>query len=431
MPAPGARWAHVDLEPLGARAGLAGPTISLACDARTFVREARRVLGGALLDKASVDHRRDRNAEDRAAFEAASVVDDLPWDGPGIHPGRAVATLGRILPPDAIVTTDAGHFGGWAARGLRFRRPGTFIGSTAGAMGFGLPAAIAASLVAPGRPVVALAGDGGFAMTMAELETAVREGAHPVVLVFDNARYGTIRDQQDRRGLAPIATDLGKVDFVRVAEGLGAEAIRVEDDAAFEPALRAALSIRRVAVIHLLVDRRWVSVDRLATGDEPVVAMPEPAPAAVVTAEPEGEAGEMLEPEVAPEATTATPTPETEVQAAPKAEVETPGAAAEVAEEAVTIPESQPEAPEGAAEAEPAPEPGAPEGAAESEPAVEPALEARSAAEFLAEAIAAREGAEAALAAVGSAGGDVTTPADPEPAPGPERPEEAEDEPAP
>lgn len=383
VPAPGARWAHVDLEPAGSRAGLVGPTIPLAADARTFVREARRVLGGALLDKASVDRRRQRNAEDRAAFEAASVVDDVSWDGPGIHPGRAVATIGRILPPDAIVTTDAGNFGSWAARGLRFRRPGTFIGSTAGPMGFGLPAAIAASLVAPGRPVVALAGDGGFAMTMAELETAVREGAHPVVLVFDNARYGTIREHQDRRGLAPIGTDLGTIDFVRVAEGLGAEAIRVEDDAAFEPALRAALSIRRVALIHLVVDRRWVSVDRLATGDEPVVTMPEPAPAAVVTASPEGEAVEMLEPEVAPEAEIAVP-----------------------------------EEPEGPA--------ATPDGAQ-----AEPALEARSAADVLAEAIAAREDAEAALAAVGSGAGGVVTPGDPAPPPDAGAPGDAEGERAP
>ncbi|MCU0484232.1 MAG: thiamine pyrophosphate-binding protein, partial [Chloroflexi bacterium] len=264
VPAAGTRWAHVDLEPHGARAGLGGPTIALAADARTFVREARRVLGGAALDAGSLERRREANVADRAAWEAASVVDATPWDGPGVHPGRIVATLGRVLPPDAIVTTDAGHFGGWAARGLRFRRPGTFIGTTAGAMGFGLPAAIAASLVAPGRPVVALAGDGGFAMTMAELETAVREGAHPVALVMDNARYQTIRDQQDRRGFAPLATDLGPIDFVGVAQALGARAVRVEDDEGLEPALRDALAARLMTVIHLPVDRRWVSVDRLA-----------------------------------------------------------------------------------------------------------------------------------------------------------------------
>jgi hypothetical protein len=130
-------------------------------------------------------------------------------------------------------------------------------------MGFGLPAAVAASLASPGRPVVALVGDGGLGMTGAELETAVREGARPVVLVFDNARYGTIHDHQSRRGLAPIATELGAVDWAMVAEGFGAAGVRVETDDEFEPALRAALGSRRPTVLHLVIDRRWVSVDRL------------------------------------------------------------------------------------------------------------------------------------------------------------------------
>ena len=303
VPASGTRWAHVDLEPLGPRGGLVGPTVALAGDVRTFVREARRLLGGAALEARSLERRRQANADDRAAWEAAAVVDGTPWDGPGVHPGRVVSALARVLPPDAIVTTDAGHFGGWAARGLWFRRPGTFIGTTAGAMGFGLPAAIAASLVAPGRPVVALAGDGGFAMTMAEIETAVREGAHPVAIVMDNERYQTIRDHQDRRGLSPIATDLGPVNFVGVAEALGARAVRIEDDEAFEPALREALSSRHMTVLHLPIDRRWVSVDRLA-GQEP--AAPEVAVTSVLEPGFQSEPEPFAAPVEAPEAEPAT-----------------------------------------------------------------------------------------------------------------------------
>ncbi len=263
VPASGARWAHVDIEPQGGHAAPGAPTIALAVDARTFVREARRVLGGGVLAMASLERRRAANAADRAAYEAARIVDSAPWEGPGVHPGRVVATLERILPPDAIITTDAGHFGGWAARGLWLRRPGTYLGTTAGAMGYGLPAAIAASLASPGRPVVALVGDGGMGMTGAELETAVREGARPLVLVFDNARYGTILDHQARRGLPPVATELGPVDWAEVAAGFGAAGFRVEDDEAFEPALRAALAARRPTVLHLVVDPRWVSVDRI------------------------------------------------------------------------------------------------------------------------------------------------------------------------
>ena len=157
-----------------------------------------------------------------------------------------------------MVTTDAGNFAGWAARGLRLRRPGTFLGPTSGAMGYGLPAAIAASLEHPGRPVIALAGDGGFAMTMNELETAVREHATVVALVFDNQRYGTIRVHQDRRGTgAGESTDLGPVDFAAAAIALGAQGVRVDDDAAFEPALAAALAAGTTTVIQLALDRRW------------------------------------------------------------------------------------------------------------------------------------------------------------------------------
>jgi acetolactate synthase-1/2/3 large subunit len=209
-----------------------------------------------------VDARRAANERDRAAWELGSVVDGGDWSGPGIHPGRTIATLRRVLPDEAIVTTDAGNFGGWAARGFRFRRPGTFLGPTSGAMGYGLPAAIAAALVHRDRPVVALVGDGGLAMSMAELETAVREHARLVVLAFDNERYGTIRMYQDRReGAEPVGTDLGPIDFAAVARACGARGVRVDTDEAFEPALRQALAGDRPTVIQLALDRRWISVD--------------------------------------------------------------------------------------------------------------------------------------------------------------------------
>ena len=264
VPALGIAWAHVDLEPRVAHAGLPAPTIAVHADARTFLRVARRRVSGGVLAAEPYDARLAANELDRAAYEAAAQVDALPWDGPGVHPGRVIATLNEVLPAQAILTTDAGNFAGWAARGYRFRRPGTFVGPTSGAMGYALPAAIAAALEFPGRPVVALAGDGGFAMTMNELETAVREGVSLVALVFDNERYGTIQVHQEQRGTdVGMATDLGPIDFAAVARGFGAHGVRVDDDAAFEPALRSALATSGPTVIQLGVDPRWKAVGRL------------------------------------------------------------------------------------------------------------------------------------------------------------------------
>jgi acetolactate synthase-1/2/3 large subunit len=263
MPRAGLRWAHVDLEP-GRANGLPAPEIAVAADAKAFLRAANeRLVGRTVLDAALVATRQANNATDRAAWEAASIVDADPWDGPGVHPGRTVATMRRVLPDDAILTTDAGNFAAWAGRGFRFRRPGTFLGSTSGAMGYGLPAAIAAALVHRDRAVVALVGDGGLAMTMAELETTVRAGLRIVVVAFDNERYGTIRMWQDQRGTGiGIATELGPVDFAAVARACGARGVRVDRDADFEPALRAALAAERSTVIQVALDRRWVSVDQ-------------------------------------------------------------------------------------------------------------------------------------------------------------------------
>lgn len=262
IPTSDARWIHVDLEPRTAARGLSAPDLAIATDAARFIDLAWADLRGKVLDAENRAWRLGRLAEDRAAYLAASDVSGGEWGGPGVHPGRVVAALQAALPPNAIVTTDAGNAVGWLARGYRFLRPGTFLGTISGSMGYAVPAAIAASLIHGDRPVVAVCGDGGFAMGMAELETAVREGARPIVVVLDDRGLGTVRMHQERQGRARIASDFGPLDAASVAKACGALGLHATDDTSFETALREALAARRAAVIQCPIDPAWVSVDR-------------------------------------------------------------------------------------------------------------------------------------------------------------------------
>jgi acetolactate synthase-1/2/3 large subunit len=254
------KWAHVDLEPRTAHAGLRAPDVSVEADARAFLEAALAIVPDRI---ALSEDRRALLARERQIYvDATTFVEDPDWRGPGVNPGHVIATLERVIPADSIVTTDAGNFGNWPARFFHFGPDHGFLGPTSGAMGYGLPAAIAASLCEPERTVVAICGDGGFAMTMNEMETAVRTGAKPIVLVFDNKRYGTIAMHQRNSGRQLVATELGPFDFAAVSRAAGAQGGRVTRDSEFEPALRDALTANRAAVIHMEMDPRWISPDR-------------------------------------------------------------------------------------------------------------------------------------------------------------------------
>jgi acetolactate synthase-1/2/3 large subunit len=264
LPAAGTRLIQVDAAP-----GFAGdrrrPDLTLMADTRRFLEAVLAVPDAPLPDAAALAARRAAVAVDRAAYLAATTLRGRApgTGGDRVDPAVAVHALAAALPRDAIVTTDAGNFAGWYARGLRFAAGQRFLGPTSGAMGYALPAAIGASVAEPGRPVVALAGDGGFAMLMAELETGVRAGAHVTAIVHDNQRYGTIRMDQERAFPGRvIATELGPLDFAAVAEACGARAWRVDRDADVAPAIEAALADPGVTLVHLRTDPRRLSVDR-------------------------------------------------------------------------------------------------------------------------------------------------------------------------
>jgi acetolactate synthase-1/2/3 large subunit len=171
-----------------------------------------------------------------------------------------MAALRERLPADAILTNGAGNFSVWAHRYYQFRRYPTQLGPRSGSMGYGVPAAVAAKAVHPDRPVVCVAGDGDFLMTGQELATAVQEELAVIVLVVNNAMYGTIRMHQERHYPGRVVgTDLRNPDFVAYARAFGAHGALVERSEDFAGALDEALGCGRPALIELRVDPQAIT----------------------------------------------------------------------------------------------------------------------------------------------------------------------------
>jgi acetolactate synthase-1/2/3 large subunit len=197
--------------------------------------------------------------EARAEYEAGLQPSKLA-DSPALDLGRVMTWLRERLPDDAIVTSDAGNFSGWPNRFLQYRRPGRQLGPTSGAMGYGVPAAVAASLACPGRIVVGFCGDGGFLMTGQEIATALAAGATPIILVFDNGMYGTIRMHQERRFPGRVVgTTLMNPDFLALARAYGAYGARIARTEDFAPAFEEAVASRRTAILALQVDPEMIT----------------------------------------------------------------------------------------------------------------------------------------------------------------------------
>ncbi len=194
----------------------------------------------------------------RARFEVFTTP-AAPKDGP-VELGPVIAGLSAALGPDAIITNGAGNYTVWGHRFHRFRKPGTQLAPTSGAMGYGLPAAIAAKLRHPERPVVCLAGDGCFQMYSQELATAHEAGAAVIVLLVNNGMYGTIRMHQERHFPGRvIGTTLVNPNFVLFAQSCGAYAERVTTTAGFAPALQRAVETKRLAVLELITDPKQIT----------------------------------------------------------------------------------------------------------------------------------------------------------------------------
>ena len=161
----------------------------------------------------------------------------------GVDFGHMIKALIDHLPDDAVIAMDGGNFSSWLHRHFRFKPTHRTIGAVAGAMGLGVPGAVAAALREPDRQVVSLIGDGGYLMTGNELATAVAENAKVRLIVSNNGAYGTIRLHQERKYPGRnIATRLVNPDFAALARAFGAKGLTVREPAEAAPALREALA---------------------------------------------------------------------------------------------------------------------------------------------------------------------------------------------
>jgi acetolactate synthase-1/2/3 large subunit len=190
-----------------------------------------------------------------ADYEANLVPQALPGD---IDMPAIVALLKKHLPDDAVLTNGAGNFASWVHR--FFKHHGlvkghkTQLAPTVGAMGYGVPAGIAANIVT-GRTVLTMAGDGDFLMNGQELATAVQYGAKTIIVLLNNGMYGTIRMHQERDYPRHVSgTQLINPDFVALARAYGYAGARITHTAEFEPELVAALERKEGTLIEVMLD---------------------------------------------------------------------------------------------------------------------------------------------------------------------------------
>jgi len=191
-----------------------------------------------------------------------SNLEPQPLPGP-IDMPAVIAAVQKHLPPDAVVTNGAGNFATWMHRFFRHyglaRGLKTQLAPTSGAMGYGVPAGIAANLLT-GRTAFTIAGDGDFLMNGQELATATQYGGKSIIVLLNNGMLGTIRMHQEREYPQHVhATALVNPDFVALARAYGWAGERIERTAEFEPALRAALARETGTLIEVMLDPEVIS----------------------------------------------------------------------------------------------------------------------------------------------------------------------------
>ncbi|TPE46848.1 thiamine pyrophosphate-dependent enzyme [Amaricoccus solimangrovi] len=217
------------------------PALGIHAGPNAFAAALRKVRGGWS----------GWRAEARAAWEAGFDAPDQPSP---VDMVKVTAHLREVLPEDVILTNGAGNFTIWPNKFFKYGPKARLLAPQSGAMGYGLPAAVAAKIACPERVVVCFAGDGDFQMNCQELATAAQAGACPIVLIVNNGVYGTIRAHQERNYPGRVSgTTMVNPDFSALARAYGFHAERVETTADFPAAFARALKSGSGAVLDLAV----------------------------------------------------------------------------------------------------------------------------------------------------------------------------------
>lgn len=206
----------------------------------------------------------DCHADYRAWLQPHAIA-DLQADSEAglVNMPQLIAMLQKHLPEDAVLTNGAGNFASWLHRFYRYsglaKGHKTQLAPTNGAMGYGVPAAIAAA-IATGRVAFTIAGDGDFLMNGQELATAVQHGAKTIILLLNNGMFGTIRMHQEREYPQHVAgTALQNPDFCALARAYGYAAVQIRDSAVFEAELLAALERPQGTLIEVQLNPELIT----------------------------------------------------------------------------------------------------------------------------------------------------------------------------
>ncbi|SEA80528.1 acetolactate synthase-1/2/3 large subunit [Thalassobacillus cyri] len=247
---------HLDIEP--DILGRVFPTeVGLVADAKTALHS----LTGAV-EEGGYSKWKTWGNERREAFLSSSRIEDIQELDWSIGYKEIIQAFNELCPADSIIANDAGNFATWMHNFHIFTGKKSYTGPTSGAMGYGFPAGVGAKMASPKQPVIVFTGDGGFMMTLQEIETAVRNRTPVIVLVFNNSSYGTIRMHQEKTfPNHVIGTKLSDVNYSKLAEAIGAHGISIDSCAHFRKVFKEALQeTDRPTIIEMKMNPNQVSV---------------------------------------------------------------------------------------------------------------------------------------------------------------------------